>query len=70
MNNFDRVAPIYDKLVGIVFGKAMHHAQTKFLKKLARIQGTDPVVGTGWLLAELLSSGPTARYFTLTLQEK
>ena len=71
MNNFDRVAPIYDKLVGIVFGKAMRHAQTRFLKKI----GAHSKVlilggGTGWLLAELLSMRPDCQVIYIDASRK
>ncbi len=62
MNNFDRIAPVYDLLAGIVFGKSIRRAQTLFLKEIP--QGGHVLVlggGTGWLLAELLSLNPNCK---------
>ena len=59
MNDFDRIAPLYDRLVRIVFGKSMRQAQTKFLNEIndhsrVLILGG----GSGWLLAELVALKP------------
>ena len=59
MSNFDRIAPFYDQLAGLVFGKNMRDAQTLFLKFIP--QGARVLIlggGTGWLLNELLSMNP------------
>jgi tRNA (cmo5U34)-methyltransferase len=59
MSNFDRIAPFYDNLVKLVFGRSMHRAQTWFLKDIA--QGSHVLIlggGTGWLLAELMALNP------------
>jgi ubiquinone/menaquinone biosynthesis C-methylase UbiE len=71
MNNFDRIAPIYDKLASIVFGKAMRRAQTKFLNEI-RHHSRVLILGggTGWLLAELLSTRPDCQVIYIEASEK
>jgi tRNA (cmo5U34)-methyltransferase len=71
MSNFDRIAPFYDSLSRLVFGKAMHRAQTKFLKEI------DPYAsvlvlggGTGWLLAELLLLKPRCTVVYIEASQK
>lgn len=59
MNNFDHIAPLYDRLVRLIFGNAMYRAQTRYLNDVeedARVLILGG--GTGWLLAELLSVKP------------
>ena len=71
MNNFDRIAPIYDKLVNMVFGKAMRRAQTKFLKEI-RDHSRVLILGggTGWLLEELLSVRPECQVTYIDASKK
>lgn len=71
MNNFDRLAPIYDRLVRLVFGKSMMRAQTRFLSEIdphseVLILGG----GTGWLLAELVSVKPDCKVTYIDASEK
>ena len=61
-NNFDSVAPIYDNLSTLVFGKTMFNAQTIFLREIE--QGATVLIlggGTGWLLAEVLRINLTCK---------
>lgn len=57
--NFNAIAPIYDRLAGLVFGKALQQAQAVHLSmvpehgKVLLIGG-----GTGWLLEQLLTQKP------------
>lgn len=54
MNNYDAVAPFYDTLSRLVFGKAQVHAQAEQLKHIpasARILIVGG--GTGWILEEI-----------------
>ena len=59
-NGFDRLAPIYDPLARMIYGKSIVQAQTSFLSiippfsKVLILGG-----GTGWLLTELLRGHPT-----------
>lgn len=59
MKGFDLLAPVYDQLARLVFGKDIVHAQLFFLD---RIRARDRVLilggGTGWLLEELLKKQP------------
>lgn len=53
-NNFDLIAPGYDLLARIVFGRSIVNAQIYHLKKLSR--GADVLIvggGTGWILTAL-----------------
>lgn len=71
MNGFDRVAPVYDKLARLVFGKAITRAQTRFLSE---IDSNSEVLilggGTGWLLAGLVASKPDCRVTYIDASEK
>lgn len=55
MNDFNLVAPVYDKLCRLVFGRSMYNAQTSFLKDI-KPGGRVLILGggTGWLLSALL----------------
>jgi len=59
MNGFDLLAPVYDKLSKLIFGKEMVQAQFFFLD---HVRANDRVLilggGTGWLLEELLRRQP------------
>lgn len=62
MNNFDRVAPIYDLASAIIFGNSLRKAQACFLSSVppdanVLILGG----GTGYVLERLLSSNSTCR---------
>ena len=53
--NFDVIAPVYDKLAGVVFGDAIRIAQLSILSFIP--QGATILIiggGTGWYLEELL----------------
>jgi tRNA (cmo5U34)-methyltransferase len=58
-NDFDPIAPWYDLLVKIVFGKSMKHAQEFFLARFPQ-QGCVLVLGggTGWIVNSLLKLRP------------
>lgn len=62
MNNFDFVAPIYDRLARIVFGNQLRDIQTRWLDLIPNdanvlIMGG----GTGWILDEVVKRKPQAR---------
>lgn len=61
-NDFDLVAPIYDRLAALVYGGKIKHAQTALLPQL---QGVNNALvlggGTGWFLHELLAQTPVRR---------
>ncbi len=59
-NSFDRVAPVYDKLSNLVFGRSMAMAQTLYLRDIPK--GAKVLIlggGTGLLLKELLAINST-----------
>jgi ubiquinone/menaquinone biosynthesis C-methylase UbiE len=59
LNDFDRVAFIYDFLAKLVFGKEIQESQKYFLGKI--YDHSKVLVlggGSGWLLAELLKAKP------------
>lgn len=54
-NNFDKVAPFYDRLAGLIFGKPIKKAQTEYLHLIKA--GSKILIlggGTGWILKEIL----------------
>jgi tRNA (cmo5U34)-methyltransferase len=55
LNGFDRIAPIYDRLTRIVFGKSIFNSQIFFLGQLPE-NGKVLILGggTGWIAAEVL----------------
>ena len=60
--NFDFVAPYYDRLLKMVFGRSMFRGQTIFLSQIS--PDANVLVlggGTGWLLAELLISNHSCK---------
>ncbi len=69
--NFDRIAPLYDKLVRFVFGKAVYQAQTRFLNEIDK-EASVLILGggTGWLLAELVSAKPRCKVVYIEASEK
>ncbi len=56
---FDTIAPMYDTLATMVFGRSIRNAQLFYLNEI-RKGGRVLILGggTGWLLADLLSSNP------------
>lgn len=59
---FDRIAPYYDLLARIVFGKSIRRCQIEYLDIIpAEANVLILGGGTGWLLAELLKENPTCR---------
>lgn len=72
--NFDWIAPVYDALAFLVFGRALQKAQLSLLSQ--PLAGSDPVFrtgasvlmvggGTGWLLEQLLRQYQPARVLYL-----
>jgi ubiquinone/menaquinone biosynthesis C-methylase UbiE len=58
-NGFDRLAPIYDPLARMIYGKSIVRAQTCFLNIISPFSKVLILGGgTGWLLAELLQDHP------------
>jgi ubiquinone/menaquinone biosynthesis C-methylase UbiE len=71
MNNFDSVAPFYDTLCAMVFGRSMQRAQTLHLSAIA--SGAKVLVlggGTGWLLDELIARNPTCQLWYIEASDK
>jgi tRNA (cmo5U34)-methyltransferase len=60
--NFNWIAPIYDGLKTVVFGRSLERAQTVFLDRIPA-EASVLIVGggTGWLLEPLLGRGHTGR---------
>lgn len=62
LGHFDWIAPVYDALVFVVFGRRLKRAQAVFLDRIPL--GASVLVvggGTGWLLDPLLTNGRAAR---------
>lgn len=71
MNGFDRLAPMYDKLAGLVFGKEIKRAQRRFLDEVAPLSRVLILGGgTGWLLAELVSAKPDCKVTYIDASKK
>jgi tRNA (cmo5U34)-methyltransferase len=69
--NFDSVAPFYDRLASLVFGKQLKKAQLHFLPYIQ--EGATVLViggGTGWYLQELLHTGRYSRILYLEASAK
>lgn len=59
-SNFNLIAPVYDRLARLVFGKSIVRSQTWFLNEVpANARVLILGGGTGWLLEELIKSAPT-----------
>lgn len=60
--NFNWIAPVYDGLASVVFGRSLERAQVVFLDRVP--PGASVLIvggGTGWLLEPLLTNNPVAR---------
>ncbi len=60
--SFDNIAPVYDRLARLVFGKSIIRAQTCFLSVLP--EDAQVLIiggGTGWILTELLQKNAPRR---------
>jgi tRNA (cmo5U34)-methyltransferase len=71
MNNFDSVAPFYDRLSSLVFGRSMQRAQSLYLSAVG--PGAKVLVlggGTGWLLDELIAKNPTCQLWYIEASPK
>jgi len=58
-NDFDRVAPFYDALASLVFGKKLKAAQVAYIDRIR--PGSRVLIiggGTGWILEKLLKRQP------------
>ncbi|MCJ8165373.1 class I SAM-dependent methyltransferase [Pontibacter sp. E15-1] len=57
-SGFDRVAPFYDRLAHVVYGRALEQAQQALMPYLPR-KGRVLVIGggSGWVLGQLLQTG-------------
>jgi tRNA (cmo5U34)-methyltransferase len=70
-SGFDWLAPVYDQLVSLVFGKSMRKAQIHFLD---HIQPNTKVLivggGTGWLLEEISKRNITCEIWYVELSDK
>jgi tRNA (cmo5U34)-methyltransferase len=58
-SGFDKIAPLYDKLARLVYGRAIVDAQVCFLDRIPC--GADILIvggGTGWLLTEIQKGQP------------
>lgn len=68
---FDRIAPFYDLLARLVFGKSIRRCQLEYLNKIQ--SGSNVLIlggGTGWILSELTKINPACRVYYLEASEK
>ena len=70
-SGFDFVAPFYDSLAGLVFGRAIRDAQVIFLDMIPR-QSQILIIGggTGWILPEIFTRASPARIVYLEASPK
>lgn len=70
-NSFDRVAPFYDGLTRLVFGKRLEQAQLEFVSKIS--EGSRVLIlggGTGWFLEKLVDFQPNLQIDYVEASEK
>ncbi|MFY0651210.1 MAG: class I SAM-dependent methyltransferase [Cyclobacteriaceae bacterium] len=70
-NNFDKVAPYYDALVNLIFGKTLKRAQSTYLEQIEK--GSSVLIlggGTGWILKEILTIQSDAQISYLEKSKK
>jgi ubiquinone/menaquinone biosynthesis C-methylase UbiE len=71
LNNFDYIAPVYDRLASLVYGKAIKDAQRVHLPSLITARSILIVGGgTGWLLKDVLELNPDSRITYLEASAK
>jgi len=71
LNSFDRIAPVYDRLAGMVFGTAIQDAQRAHLDALSTAREILILGGgTGWLLKDLLQRNLSARITYLEASQR
>lgn len=70
-NNFDFVAPFYDQLSDLIFGKAIRNSQTWLLPFIPE-NATVLLIGggTGWLLTEIMQHSKAGKIVYLEASEK
>ncbi len=71
LNDFDRIASVYDLLARLVFGKSMVKAQIHFLPKIpAHAKVLILGGGTGWILTELFRMNPLCKVWYVEASAK
>jgi len=71
LSNFNYIAPVYDRLAGLVFGDAIRDAQRVHLKAFSAARRILIVGGgTGWLLRDVLTTSPGAQVIYLEASYK
>ena len=71
MSDFNSIAPLYDTLSSLIFGKSIRSAQTQFLhyirpeSKVLLLGG-----GTGWIITEVLSVNPGCKVWYIEASAK
>jgi SAM-dependent methyltransferase len=71
MDEFNLIAPVYDKLSSLVFGNSMRSAQTLFLGDVP--EWSNVLIlggGTGWLLADLLQTNKSCKVWYIEASSK
>lgn len=71
MSDFNSIAPVYDTLSSLVFGKSIRRAQVQFLHYVPA--GSKVLIlggGTGWIISELLTVNPTCRVWYIEASAK
>jgi len=71
LNSFDAIAPWYDALAKVVYGKAIQKAQSHFINEIK--EDANVLIlggGTGWLLSYLLLAKPNCKVWYLEASAK
>tara|TARA_R110001592_G_scaffold299603_1_gene570659 strand:+ start:3163 stop:3777 length:615 start_codon:yes stop_codon:yes gene_type:complete len=70
-NNFNLIAPVYDGLAKVIFGKKLRKVQTQFLPLI--LEDASVLImggGTGWIINELFNTGFKGRLTYVEASEK
>lgn len=71
VSGYDKIAPFYDDLVGLVFGKDIYDAQTCFFNEIP--SGANVLIiggGTGWILIGLIKLNPCCKIWYIDSSER
>ena len=69
-SGFDLLAPIYDMLAKVVFGKSIFQAQIYFLNEISKSSSILILGGgTGWLLEKIADKNPSSKIWYVEISE-
>jgi tRNA (cmo5U34)-methyltransferase len=70
LNRFDKIAPLYDAMVKLVYGRSIYNSQINFLSELPP-KGNVLILGggTGWILDEIFRIAPAVTIWYIEASE-